>query len=78
MLRFLANKSFSVLGQVLKKECLCSVGNLIYMDKGSLHVDEKKTRGLREARKDQDKSQLFSICMCQISYILLKLIQFSL
>ena len=42
MLRFLANKSFSVLGQVLKKGCLCSVGNLMYMDKGSIHVDEKK------------------------------------
>ena len=37
-------------------------------------MKRKKTRGLGEARKDRDKSQLFSICMCKISYILLKLI----
>ena len=37
-------------------------------------MKRRKTRGLEEARKDRDKRKLFSICMCQISYILLKLI----
>ena len=53
MLRCLANKSCSVLEQKLQKGCLCSVGNLTYMDKGSTHVDEKKEDTEGEGEKGQ-------------------------
>lgn len=80
MLRSLANKSISVLGQMLKKGSfvvwrICLLCQCLIRIKDSVYVNEKKEETEEEGRKDRNNCQrLLSVYVCHVSYILLKLI----